>query len=82
MSNITDEIRQEAIFILQLAISNYMTTWDAARLLDATEEAMNLAAVAFDAAHGKVPWENYNIFLQAEALLRDGWSPGDEVEKL
>lgn len=79
---INDQIREEAIFILQCCSSNVETTGRVMRDLDLSPDAEALACEAFNACWGNVDMNGQNTLLQAESLLRDGWSPGDPIYRL
>lgn len=80
--SITKKTRALAIEGLELAANNYVghpagggfrniDLW-----LDETPPAHNLAQAAALAA----PGIGQSMLLEAAALLRDGWSPGEEIE--
>jgi len=85
---ITRKIRNEAIMICELAGNDRveLATYERCRwAIFATFESLSLADAAFDAVStspGAHTMGFCNNDLEAAALLRDGWSPGDPVRRL
>lgn len=77
---ISKKTREEAILICAIAGSNHLLLFDVARYFSrrSGEVAKEAFSVAYDAGAVNLSCS----YLEAEALLRDGWCPGDPVERL
>jgi hypothetical protein len=80
---ISKRVRDEAALICAVCASGDLFTWDAATLLGLpkTPERLGDSAfrVVFYALRGRAKFDGPSTYAEAEALLRCGWSPGDEV---
>jgi hypothetical protein len=85
VKRISKKVREEAILAIDVASSSGLEWWpntgadEIAPLYSAADRLITKALLAFDAA---VPDEGHDLtrWLEAAALLRDGWNPGDPVE--
>lgn len=83
MKQYTPEEIEDAILILEICSQNDTTgTLEVSRELDVPRSTTLLARRAFTAIDDDIMMSGDTCYLEAAALLRDGWLLGDPIEVL
>ena len=84
MRPVSRRVREEAIWALTMCADErirglFTATWDLLGRFP-SPPSDRLADAAFRAVPARLSMETWGIYLEAAALLRDGWNVGDPVE--